>query len=151
GEEGVDAVVIIAVDDLKEPSKYEAYLRPILERLKRIDGRAPASIMCNELDPSNPQFESWLKEGVSLEAHTLKHPCPLLGKAGFASASEDYHGSVGLLSRIKGNTPVAFRMPCCDSMNSASPRFFSEIFSQRSSEDRALAIDSSVMCLLTEA
>ena len=24
--------------------------------------------------------------------------------------------------------PVSFRMPCCDSMNSVSPRFFTEIF-----------------------
>ena len=28
--------------------------------------------------------------------------------------------------------PVAFRMPCCDSMNSPSPRFFSELFNDRS-------------------
>src|SRR5687768_16900744 len=44
GEPGVEAVVILAVDDLKETPKFETYLRPILERLKKIDGRAPASI-----------------------------------------------------------------------------------------------------------
>jgi hypothetical protein len=32
GEEGVEAVVILAIDDMKEPKKYEAYIRPILER-----------------------------------------------------------------------------------------------------------------------
>lgn len=149
GEEGVEAVVIIAIDDLKEPGKYETYLRPVLERLKQIDGRAPASIMCNQLALEDPQFQTWLAAGVSLEVHTLTHPCPLLGKAGLAEAQRSYHGGVDLLGRIPGNAPVAFRMPCCDSMNSASPRFFAEIFSQRSSEGRALAIDSSVMCLLT--
>jgi hypothetical protein len=47
GEDGVEAVVVIAIDDMREPAKYEAFLRPILERLKRIDGRAPVSIMTN--------------------------------------------------------------------------------------------------------
>src|SRR5687767_431843 len=63
GEPGVEAVVIIAIDDLRQPEKYESYLRPILERLKRIDGRAPASVFCNELTPTDPQFQTWLAEG----------------------------------------------------------------------------------------
>ena len=45
GEEGVEAVVILAIDDMRDPAKYEAFLRPILDRLKKIDGRAPVSIM----------------------------------------------------------------------------------------------------------
>ena len=44
GEPGVEAVVILAIDDMRGPDKWEAYLRPILERLKKIDGRAPVSI-----------------------------------------------------------------------------------------------------------
>ena len=93
GEEGVEAAVIISIDDLRETEKYETYLRPILERLKQIDGRAPASIFCNKLAPENPQFQTWMKEGVSLEVHTLTHPCPLLGKEGsFAAAEQTYHG-----------------------------------------------------------
>lgn len=150
GEDGVEAAVIISIDDLRETKKYEDYLRPILDRLKQIDGRAPASIFSNKLQPDDPQFQTWMKEGVSLEVHTLTHPCPLLGKEGsFAAAEQTYHGGVDMLARIPGNQPVAFRMPCCDSMNSASPRFFAEIFTRRSSEGRFLAIDSSVMCLLT--
>src|SRR5437870_8809605 len=48
GEEGVDAVVILAIDDMKDPKKYETFLRPILNRLKKTDGRAPVSIItCN--------------------------------------------------------------------------------------------------------
>lgn len=39
GEEGVEAVVILGIDDMRDPKRYEAYLRPILNRLKKIDGR----------------------------------------------------------------------------------------------------------------
>src|SRR6266705_6906946 len=35
GEEGVEAVVILAIDDMRETEKYETFLRPILERLKQ--------------------------------------------------------------------------------------------------------------------
>ena len=52
GEEGVEAVVILAIDDMREPAKYEAFLRPILDRLKQIDGRAPVSIMTNTVEPT---------------------------------------------------------------------------------------------------
>ena len=149
GEEGVEAAIIISIDDLREPAKYEAYLRPILERLKQIDGRAPVSVFCNQLTPADSQFQTWLKEGLSLEVHTLTHPCPLLGTGGFDAAARTYHDGVDLLANIPGNRPVAFRMPCCDSMNSASPRFFAEIFLKTSAGGRHLAIDSSVMCLLT--
>ncbi len=147
GEPGVDAVVILAIDDMREPDKYETFLRPILDRLKRIDGRAPVSIMTCQVKPDDPQLQSWLKEGLSLEVHTLAHPCPMLGKMSLPDASNTYHGGVDLLASVPHNHPVAFRMPCCDSLNSASPRFFSEIFRRHSSQDHTLAIDSSVFTL----
>jgi hypothetical protein len=53
------------------------------------------------------------------------------------------------MNQIPGNKPVAFRMPCCDSMNSPSPRFYAEIFNRTNSAGQFLTIDSSVMCLLT--
>src|SRR5439155_1501607 len=149
GEPGVEAVVILAIDDMREPQKYETVLRPILERLKQIDGRAPVSILCNVIEPSHPQLQAWLKEGLSLEVHTLVHPCPLLARSNFTAADETYHGCVDLLSRIPGNKPVAFRMPCCDSMNSPSPRFYAEIFNRANAAGQFLTIDSSVMCILT--
>ncbi len=160
GEPGVDAVVILAIDDMRNTpntpegkpgtAKYEAFLRPILDRLKKIEpdhggnGRAPLSIMTNTVVPDDPQLASWLAEGLSIESHTLTHPCPLLGKANFTEAQRTYHGSVDLLSTIPGNRPVAFRMPCCDSMNSLSPRFFTEIFNKTSPQGHFLSIDSSV-------
>ncbi len=149
GEPGVEAVVILAIDDMRETPKYETFLRPILERLKRIDGRAPVSIMVNAITPTNAQLQGWLKEGLSLEVHTLAHPCPCLAKGDFAAAANTYHGCVELMNQIPGNKPVAFRMPCCDSMNSPSPRFYAEIFNRANAAGQFLTIDSSVMCLLT--
>ncbi|OYW23030.1 MAG: hypothetical protein B7Z55_03945, partial [Planctomycetales bacterium 12-60-4] len=63
GEEGVEAVVILAIDDMRDTAKYESYLRPILQRLKQIDGRAPVSIMTCNVKPDDPQLQTWLQEG----------------------------------------------------------------------------------------
>ncbi|HEY0456555.1 MAG TPA: PVC-type heme-binding CxxCH protein, partial [Verrucomicrobiae bacterium] len=149
GEPGVEAVVVLAIDDLREPTKYEKVLRPLLTRLKQIDGRAPVSIMCNTNDVQHPLFTGWLREGLSLEVHSMTHPCPFLANGSFDSPAANYHNGVDLLFQIPGNQPVAFRMPCCDSMNSPSPRFYSEIFSQVSKQGHFLGIDSSIMLLLT--
>jgi len=149
GEPGVEAAVILAIDDLRDPKKYETYLRPILERLKKIDGRAPVSIYCNALDPEQPQFQTWLAEGLSLDVHTLSHPCPLLAKGNFQAAVDTVNGGIDLLHRIPNNKAVAYRMPCCDSINSPSPRFYAEIFNRRTSAGHFLTIDSSVMNITT--
>ena len=50
---------------------------PSSSRLKKIDGRAPVSIMTCRSMPDDPHLQTWLKEGLSLEVHTLDHPCPL--------------------------------------------------------------------------
>ena len=149
GEQGVDAVVILAIDDMRESAKYEAVLRPVLNRLKKIDGRAPASIMVNTIAPTDENLQPWLAEGVSLECHTLAHPCPICQNKNFDGAAATYHGCVEALSAIPGNRPVAFRVPCCDSMNSPSPRFYSEIFARTTARGAFLSIDSSVMVMLT--
>lgn len=149
GEPGVEAVVVLAIDDMHEPGRYETYLRPILNRLKAIDGRAPVSIMTNTVKPDDPRLQAWLKEGLSFEVHTISHPCPLLQKGDFAKAAKDYHDCVDLINKIPGNKPVAFRMPCCDSINSPSPRFYAEIFNKVSPGGHFLTIDSSVFTLFT--
>ena len=150
GEPGVEAVVVLAIDDLgKETGKYESYLRPILDRLKKIDGRAPVSIMACRVDPQAEQLQRWLAEGVTIEVHTLDHPCPFWDKGDFAQASNTVRGGIDLLHQIPGNRPVAFRMPCCDSINSPTPRFYSEIFNTRSPGGHFLTIDSSVMQVFT--
>src|SRR5947207_14076593 len=60
-EPGVDAAVILAIDDMNDPAKWEKFLRPILNRLKQIDGRAPVSIMTTSIKPEDPQLQIWLK------------------------------------------------------------------------------------------
>ena len=54
GEPDVDAVVVLAIDDMRDPKKYETFLRPILNRLKKIDGRAPVSIMTLQCRSAGP-------------------------------------------------------------------------------------------------
>jgi hypothetical protein len=149
GEEGVEAVVVLAIDDMRDPARYEAYLRPILDRLKKIDGRAPVSIMTCSVNPQDPQLAAWLAEGLSIECHTVDHPCPLLAGGDFAKARSTYERCVDLMSEIPGNKPVAFRMPCCDSRNTPSPRFWTEIFNRATEKGNFLTIDSSVFCVLT--
>lgn len=149
GEPGVEVVVTLGIDDMSQTARYEEFLRPILERLKRIDGRAPVSIFSNALTPQDPHLQAWLQEGLSFEVHTLSHPCPILGKHDFAAAANTFHGGVDLLNHVPGNTPVAFRTPCCDSINSPSPRLFAELFSRTNAAGQFLRLDSSVVMLLT--
>jgi len=151
GEPGVEMVVVLSIDDLGEPKRYEDYLRPILDRLKKIDGRAPVSIMTKHVEPGHPQLEAWFQEGVSLEAHTWDHPCPCLQKDDLAKAKDTFDRSVDQLTHLPGNEAVAFRMPCCDSMNSMSPRFYTEIFNKTTPIGSFLRMNSSVFMLFTPA
>lgn len=149
GEPGVEAVVTLGIDDMSQTAKYEAFLRPILNRLQQIDGRSSLSIFCNAVTPEDPQLPRWLQEGVSLEVHTLSHPCPLLAKRDFTAAEKTFHGGVDLLNHVPGNVPVAFRTPCCDSINSPSPRVYAELFDRTNAAGQFLRMDSSVVMLMT--
>lgn len=149
GEPGVEAVVVLAIDDMRGHERWEAYLRPIIDQLKRIDGRGPVSIMTCQIDSRQPHLQTWLKEGLSLEVHTVDHPCPLLGKGNFAAAKSTYDRCVDLLAAVPNNTPVAFRTPCCDSLNTVSPRFFAEIFNKTTAQGHFLQADSSVFNVFT--
>jgi hypothetical protein len=148
GEEGVEAVVVLAIDDMRDPARYETYLRPILRRLKQIDGRAPVSIMTCSVKPDDPQLQTWLKEGLSIECHTIDHPGPFF-KIGFEKAKSTYDRCVDLMNEIPGNKPVAYRMPCCDSLNTPSPRHWAEIFNKTTDKGNFLSIDSSVFMYYT--
>ena len=150
--EGVEAVVVLNIADLSDVPKYEAFLRPIIDRLKKIDGRGPVSIMANRIDPADKHLQRWLAEGVGLETHTRDHPCPCLhsGKT-VAWSKGTYDAAIDMMARIPGNRPVAFRMPCGDSMNAVSPRFFAEIFNKKTPSDNFLSVDSSVFTAFTAA
>ena len=135
GQAGVEGVIVLSIDDMRDPQHYEQFLRPILERLKKIDGRAPLSILTNAIHADDPQLQSWLEEGLSLEVHTVDHPCPCLRDGNFDAARSTYDRCVDLMWAIPGNRPVAFRMPCCDSINSTSPRFWTEVFNRPTPEE----------------
>jgi peptidoglycan/xylan/chitin deacetylase (PgdA/CDA1 family) len=149
GEKGVEAAVILSIDDMRGHQRWEEFLRPVLERLKKIDGRAPVSIMTCQIDPREPHLQKWLAEGVSLETHTYDHPCPLLQKGDLAAARQTFERCVDQLDAVPGSRAVAFRMPCCDSQNTPSPRFFSEIFNRKTATGNFLEIDSSVFNIIT--
>jgi putative membrane-bound dehydrogenase-like protein len=151
GEGGVEAVATLGIDDMADVSQYENYLRPLLNRLKQIDGRAPVSIMTIKVDPQHPQLQAWLKEGVSLETHTADHPCPCLKGSGFEAAKSTYDRCVDQMAEIPGSRPVAFRFPCCDSRNTPSPRAFAEILAKTTSAGNFLQISTSVCAVLNEA
>lgn len=148
-EPGVEAVIVLAIDDLGKPDVYEQFLRPILNRLKSAHAGAGMSIMTSSADPASPQVAQWLSEGASIEAHTAGHPCPLLQKNSLAAAKGTYDLCIDNLAAIPGNRTVAFRMPCCDSMNSVSPRFFTEIYHRTTPAGRFLSLDSSVFQVFT--
>ena len=150
GESGVEAVVTLGIDDMRGHERWEAFLRPILERLKKIDGRAPVSIMTCKIDPKHEHLQTWLQEGVSLETHTIDHPCPLLHGGDFAKAKSTYDRCVDLLASVPFSKPVAFRVPCCDSQNTPSPRFYAGIFNGTSAKGAHLSIDSSVFNVFSE-
>ena len=151
GEEGVEAVVILGIDDMRGYEKWEAYLRPILNRLKQIDGRAPVSIFTCSIDPKQPHLQQWLEEGLSLEVHTIDHPCPLLKDGDLAKAKSKLDRCTDLLNEVPNNKPVCFRMPCCDSLNTLSPRFYTEIFNKTTAKGNFLLANSSVMQVFTSA
>lgn len=149
GEPGVDAAVILSIDDMRDPAKYEVYLRPILDRLKQIEGRAALSIMACSVSPDDPRLRQWMTEGVHIGVHTVAHPCPLLAKNNFDFAKSTVDDCTELINAIPGNRAVAFRVPCCDSLNTPSPRFFAEIFNGTTRTGQFLTIDSSVFNITT--
>ena len=150
GEEGVEAVAVLAIDDMSgDGQHFRNYLSPIIERLKLIDGRGPVSITCNRPEPDHPNMQWFLEQGVSLETHTLTHPCPLLQRYDFRRARADYHGCVDLLSLIPNNRSVGFRFPCMDGQNTPSPRAYAEIMNGVSDLGNFMTSSTSVGVVFT--
>lgn len=145
GDQSVEAVVVLAIDDLRDTAKYEAYLRPIFDRLIEIEGKAAVSIMTNSVNVNDPLLQTWLAEGVSLDAHTATHPCPCLQKGDFEAGKRSYEDCVDMLFAIPNSRPVAFRFPCMDSKNTPSPRMIAEVLANVTDEGHFLQIDSSVV------
>lgn len=170
GEEGVDAVVQLSIDDMgrsnspfklmalaKSPPFYYQFLQPTIERLQKIDGRAPISIYTLQADRGDAWLQRMLQEGLSIEAHTFSHPVPYFrtDPSGRGDSLEwcirDFLDCVAGLKVASGRSPVAWRMPGCDARNTTSPRFYTEVFPRRTGTGEFLAMDSSIFMVFTSA
>ena len=150
GEAGVEGVAVLAIDDMSgDGQNFRNYLSPIIERLKRIDGRGPVSITCNRPEPDHPNMQWFFEQGVSLETHTMTHPCPLLQRYDFRRARANYHGCVDLLAMIPNNRSVGFRFPCMDGQNTPSPRAYAEILNGVSDLGNFMTSSTSVGIVFT--
>ena len=150
GEEGVKGVAVLAIDDMSgDGQNFRDYLTPIIERLKLIDGRGPVSITCNRPEPDHANMQWFFEQGVSLETHTLTHPCPLLQRYDFRRARANYHGCVDLLAMIPNNRSVGFRFPCMDGQNTPSPRAYAEIMNGVSDLGNFMTSSTSVGVVFT--
>lgn len=176
GEDGVDAVVCLTIDDMcrlfpegerprglptyaRRPKHYYNFLKPVLERLRKIDGRAPVTAFCLQLDPDDKLVHHMQKIGMSMECHTWTHPVPLMRTIGdpppsaptsLQPAINDTLKSLSNLSKLPGPGPVAHRNPGCDARNTASPRMFAEIFPLRTPEGHFLRMDSSIFMVFAD-
>lgn len=181
GEEGVEAAIVLSIDDMRDPEHYERYLRPLLNSLQSMAGRAPVSIFTCRVPPDSERLRQFLREGLTFEIHTVSHPCPLMrvplapvpdpgagehktsepivgdgqalmpGDRSLRLVLDDYLPCIENMSEIPGNRPVAFRMPCCDSLNTNSPRFYSEVLARRTRAGQFLSVSSSVFMMFTAA
>ena len=87
GREGVDAVILLSVDDMGgppfrprydvSPEAFERFLAPLIERLREIDGRAPISVMTCQAPPNSRTvlLESCWPTGVSRPAISKCRRC----------------------------------------------------------------------------
>lgn len=169
GEDGVEAVVQLSIDDMgrldpafrlmsyaKSPQFYYQFLQPTIERLQRIDGRAPISIYTLQAQADDPWFQRMLKEGLSIEAHTFTHAVPFFRRDPSSMSQEtlewcirDFTDCVVGLTAALGKPPVSWRMPGCDARNTTSPRFYSEVFPRKTGGGDFLAMDSSIFTVFT--
>ena len=146
GEPGVEAAVILFIDDLvvvddlnQNYWQFDNYLQPIMASLQQIDKRTPISIMSNNAVSGSyiPMVAAWIEKGVSIEVHSLDHFCPML--LGDCTAVSRYYGSIDNIATDILNVPVAFRFPCF----LPSPRFFADVAPHASPNGHVLTIDSS--------
>ena len=165
GEDGVDAVILLSIDDMGRPTKnydvspggFQTFLQPLIDRLKKIDGRAPITIFTCQARVAEPTLQQFLAQGLSLDCHSYTHRFPLLkavgdvpfGPQSLRPSRYDFLACLQNVSEIPHNRPVAFRIPGCDAQNTNSPRYYTEIFPLKTKNGHFLTCDSSVMMVLT--
>ncbi len=88
GEEGVEAVVVLAIDDMRGHEKWEAYLRPILERLKQIDGRRAGQHHDLPDRSGRPALAAVAQGGAVARGAHGRSSVPALGEGGLRRGEE---------------------------------------------------------------
>ncbi len=152
GEEGVKTVIVPAIDDLlNNPAYQDQLLRPMIERLQRIDGRAPITHFAVRIEPDDPLANQWIREGLSIDTHTWTHPCPFFALGDIDKIREEYDLSMDQKFQIPHNHPVGTRLTCIDIWNTVSPRFYTEVFGKRSQAGNFLQLSSSVTVAFSDA
>lgn len=151
GTEGVECAIVHTIDDLADSAKYENFLRPTLNRLKQVAGRSPLSIFVIKADPDDPQLQRWLSEGLSLEVHTLDHPCPIFGIGDLQKLRGTVLDCLDMLAKVPHCRPVALTSPCCDVLNSNSPRLYTEVLEQVTPAGNFLTASSTVHNVFTRS
>jgi hypothetical protein len=150
-----EAVVLITVDDLRG-NKFDGFTYFVarialeLERNKYQKNRVPSPITvfaCDLYDISTEQIAG-LENLCDVEVHTISHTCPLVStekgkEQGLIDARNEIQRSMQHISSSISRTPIAFRVPCCDSQNSV-PIELPELLSANN-----LSVDSSVCGVFT--
>ncbi|MEX2577687.1 MAG: FG-GAP-like repeat-containing protein [Verrucomicrobiales bacterium] len=176
GEDDVDAAICLTIDDMcrmfpegkrpkglpsyaRRPQVYYDFLKPAIDRLRQIDGRAPVTVFSLQLDADDRLVRHMQELGLTMECHTWTHPVPLLRTVkdppppppeSLQPAVEDTLKTLTNLAKLAGPAPVAQRNPGCDARNTASPRMFSEIFPMRTAKGHFLRMDSSIFLAFTK-
>jgi hypothetical protein len=144
GEEGVDCVVLLGLEAEGTLAEWQPVVRPVVERLKQIEGRAPLSLFARDVDPGEPPLRTWLLDGVRVEL-LLPAISDLNGTggagAGVPSVREpsvarwkaEYDERIDRLTARLGTAPVVCRIaPGNDAANVGppipGPHFLGELF-----------------------
>lgn len=151
GRPGVEAAIVVSIDDLDASEPHARFLAPILEQLETTTGRGAVSLLANRPDPTDPGLPPLLSRGVSIGGHSETHACPLLQAGSLARAQRDVHANLLRLFSIPGNRPIVFRTPCADSQNTPSPRVYAEVLAGLSPRGQFFRASSSVAHVFTAA
>ena len=150
GEEGVEAVVVLAIDDMRDPEKYEKFLRPILQRLKRIDGRAARqhhdqpgragrSRICR---PGSKRDSAWRRTRSIIPVRFFKG-------GDFAKARATYERCVDLMNDSPQQPARRLSHAVLRFAQHAQPALLCRDIQGKTAKGNFLTIDSSVFNLFT--
>ncbi len=123
GEAGIECVVLLGVEADGVLAEWEPVVRPIVERLKQINGRAPLSLFARDVEPGAQPLRAWLSDGVRVEVLL-----PAITERNVARWKARYDETIDRLTARLGTVPVACRIAGEIVTASPGPRFLGELF-----------------------